>query len=201
MQPKVFVVENVDGMRKGKMKGVWNQIVRKLNSMNYYAEFKVVKAEQHGVHQLRRRLIIVGVRNDIHSQFGMTGLFPEPTTDAKSMSVESVLPHLMGYSPGQFQDTFHFANKPMCTITKTASAWVYEADGIRRKPILHELKVLSSFPDDFTFTDCSLNQAWARIGNAVPPNITKAIGLHIKNHILTDEVLDWCNGTEYPMAA
>lgn len=200
VQPKMFVLENVEGIRQGKMKSVWNKIISKLDTMNYYSEFKVVKAEEHGVHQLRRRLIIIGLRKDIYEQFNVTSLFPLPTSTAMEMSVSSVLPHIIGYSPGQFQDTFHFSDKPMCTITKTASAWVYEEDGIRRKPTLHELKVLSSFPDDFSFEGCSLNQAWARIGNAVPPNITMAIGLHIKN-ILTEEVLDWCNGCSYGLAA
>ena len=202
VQPKVFVIENVEGMSQGKMRGVWNEIVDKLQTMNYYSEFKVVKAEEHDVPQLRRRLIIIGVRRDIHCHFNITHLFPKPTSCAQEMTVASVLPNIMGYSPGQFQDRFHFADEsPMCTITKTASAWVYDHNGFRRKPTLKELKVLSSFPEDFTFENCSINQAWARIGNAVPPNITKAIGLHIRNHILTNDVLEWCNNSSLPIAA
>jgi len=200
IQPKVCVIENVEGIKQGKMRPVWNEIVDVLDSMNYYFEFKLVHAEEHEVPQMRRRVIIVGVRKDIHERFGMIGLFPSPSTDASTMNVAAVLPHLLGYSPGQFADNFHMATRPMCTITKTASAWVYEYDGIRRKPTIAELKALSSFPDDFTLTG-KFGTQWARIGNAVPPNITKAIGHHIKNHILTEEVQDWCNGNEYRMAA
>lgn len=78
----------------------------------------------------------------------------------------------------------------MCTITKTASAWVYEEDGIRRKPTIAELKILSSFPKDFKLVG-SFNQQWARVGNAVPPNMAKAIGENIRENILTAEVLKY----------
>jgi DNA (cytosine-5)-methyltransferase 1 len=193
VQPKVFVIENVEGMKMGKMKNVWNMIVRKLRKLNYYVEFKVVKAEEHGVPQKRRRLILIGVRFDIHKKFGITNLFPNPNKDnVINMSLGKVIPNVMGYSPGQFDDKFVFATEPMCTITKTASAWVYDMDGFRRKPTIDELKVLSSFPKDFKLFG-SFTSQWARIGNAVPPNITKAIGLHIKNHILTPKVISWCN--------
>jgi DNA (cytosine-5)-methyltransferase 1 len=194
VQPKVFVVENVEGMRMGKMKKVWNLIVRKLKTMNYYVEFKIVKAEEHGVPQKRRRLIMIGLRMDIHKQFGITGLFPKPNyKNVENMRLNKVLPDVLGFSPGQFDDKFVFASEHMCTITKTASAWVYDMDGFRRKPTIDELKMLSSFPKDFKIFG-SFTAQWARIGNAVPPNITRAIGLHIKNHILTPKVIAWCNG-------
>lgn len=193
VQPKVFVIENVEGMRMGKMKQVWNKIVSKLKAMNYYVEFKIVKAEEYGVPQKRRRLIMIGLRLDIYKQFGITGLFPEGNkVDIPNMALGKVLPSILGYSPGQFQDKFVFADEPMCTITKTCSAVVYDMDGIRRKPTIEELKILSSFPEDFKFFG-SFTAQWARIGNAVPPNITKALGIHINKYILTAEVIEWCN--------
>lgn len=197
VMPKVFVIENVEGMKKGKMKKVYNQIVAKLATMDYYIETKVVFAEEHGVPQERRRLIMIGVRKDIHNRFGMVNLFPEPDLDnVPNMALNKVLPHLIAFSSGQFDDKIILADRPVCTITKTPSLWVYEKDGIRRKPTTWELKVLSTFPEEFEFTG-SPNQHWARIGNAVPPNITKAIGLHIRNHILTPEVIAWCNENPY----
>ena len=65
---------------------------------------------------------------------------------------------------------------------------------MKRRPTTSELKVLSSFPESFQFIG-SDSQQWARIGNAVPPNITKTIGLHIKENILTQEVLNHFNPT------
>jgi hypothetical protein len=117
-------------------------------------------------------------------------LFPQSNlTNVVKMSVSAYIPNVIGFSPGQFQDRFIPSTEPMCTITKTMSAWFYEKDGMRRRPTISELKVLSSFPESFKFLG-SFNQQWARIGNAVPPNITKAIGLHIKGNILTPEILN-----------
>ena len=190
VQPKVFVIENVLGMRRGKMKAAWNKIVEAFDKINYRVEFKVVKAEEHGVPQRRRRVIVLGIRNDIQKQFNIGDLFPKPNlTKVSDMSVGAHIPNVIGFSPGQFDDRFIPATEPMCTITKTMSAWLYEKSGLRRRPTTPELKLLSSFPESFKFTG-SANQQWARIGNAVPPNITKAIGLHIKENILTQEVLN-----------
>ncbi|MFT6501500.1 MAG: DNA (cytosine-5)-methyltransferase 1 [Crocinitomicaceae bacterium] len=190
VQPKVFCIENVVGMRRGKMKAAWNNIVEAFEKLNYRVEFKVVKAEQFNVPQARRRVIVMGVRNDIQKRFNIGELFPQTKlTNVKKMSVGAHIPNVIGFSPGQFQDRFIPATEPMCTITKTMSAWFYEEDGLRRRPTIPELKVLSSFPESFKFLG-SFNQQWARIGNAVPPNITKSIGLHIKENILTQEVLN-----------
>lgn len=189
VQPKVFCIENVLGMRRGKMIPVWNLIAEAFDKLNYRVEFKVVKAEDFGVPQKRRRVIVIGVRNDIQKRFNIGDLFPRTKlTDVSKMSVKAHFPNIIGYSPGQFEDRFIPSTEPMCTITKTMSAWVYEKDGLRRRPTTAELKVLSSIPESFQFIG-SPNQQWARIGNAVPPNITKAIGLHIKENILTQEVL------------
>jgi DNA (cytosine-5)-methyltransferase 1 len=193
VQPKVFVIENVEGMRMGKMLPVFNKIVKRLKKLNYYCEFKIVRAEEHGVPQARRRLIIIGLREDIQKHFRITNLFPSPNLEnVKEMMVQKFLPDVIGFSPGQFDDKFISASNPMCTITKTASAWLYDMNGIRRKPTIEELKVLSSFPENFKLFG-SFNNQWARIGNAVPPNITKSIGLHIRKHVLTDELIKWCN--------
>jgi DNA (cytosine-5)-methyltransferase 1 len=192
IQPKVFVIENVEGMRKGKMKKVWNSFVREFKKMNYRIEFKVLKAEQYGVPQERRRVIVIGVRNDINQLINLPSLFPTPSTKASDMSVKAHFPHIVGFSAGQFKDRIISSDRPSCTITKTSSMWVYEFDGFRRKPTIEELKVLSSFPSDFKLIG-SYNQQFARIGNAVPPMITKAIGLHIKQNILTPNVMNALN--------
>lgn len=196
IQPKVFVVENVSGLIKGSMKNFFNKVVDELAKLNYYCEFKIVRGHEHGVPQARERCYIVGVRNDIKEKFGNLQLFPTPDLKtAKRMRVCNVLPHIKAFSPGQFQDRITPSTQPMCTITKTASAWVYEEDGIRRKPTIAELKVLSSFPKDFKLVG-SFNQQWARIGNAVPPNMAKAIGDNIRENILTAEVLKYTRSDE-----
>ena len=48
---------------------------------------------------------------------------------------------------------------------------------------IEEAKRLCSFPNDFKFIG-NYRQQWARMGNAVMPNMMKAIASNIKNNIL-----------------
>jgi DNA (cytosine-5)-methyltransferase 1 len=164
----------------------WNKFVKEFKALDYKVEFKIVKAEEYGVPQVRRRVIVIGIRKDILEQINIGSFFPLPFSTPQEMGVKQFLPHIVGYSPGQFKDTFKLADEPMCTITKTSSAWVYEIDGLRRKPTIPELKILSSFPEEFIF-EGSYVQQFARIGNAVPPAITKAIGEHLMHHVFQEK--------------
>lgn len=64
-QPKAFIIENVPGMAtlyKGEIK---NEILKRFNQMGYNIECKVLCAADYGVPQIRKRLIFMGIRNDI----------------------------------------------------------------------------------------------------------------------------------------
>ena len=75
VKPKMFLMENVSGMvtmQKGK---VFELIKKELSSFGYTLHDKLLNAKDYGVPQSRRRMIVIGVRNDIEYQF----LFPKPT--------------------------------------------------------------------------------------------------------------------------
>ena len=44
LQPKVFIMENVSGMVKGKMKGCFIEIMKSLKSLNYQVKCKLLNA-------------------------------------------------------------------------------------------------------------------------------------------------------------
>lgn len=74
LQPKVFVMENVSGMIKGKYKGKFNEILKTLKDTGYSVKVKLLNAMWYEVPQSRERLIFIGVRNDL----GIEPLYPEP---------------------------------------------------------------------------------------------------------------------------
>lgn len=51
---------------------------------------------------------------------------------------------------------------------------------------ISEIKRCASFPDGFKFI--TLNDAWRRIGNSVPPNLIKHITLYAKKLLNTNEL-------------
>ena len=53
----------------------------------------------------------------------------------------------------------------------------------RRKFTIPELKMISTFPEDFTLTG-NFDQQWERIGRAVPPVMMSHIAKSIQTNIL-----------------
>lgn len=74
-KPAVFVAENVKGMLTLGKGEVFRQIKEDFESVGYKVTHKLVNARDYGVPQLRERVFLVGVRNDID----FTYVFPEPT--------------------------------------------------------------------------------------------------------------------------
>lgn len=64
IKPKVFVMENVSGLVKGKMKLIFAEIMRELKASGYQVRCKLLNAMYFHVPQSRQRLIWIGVRND-----------------------------------------------------------------------------------------------------------------------------------------
>ena len=64
LQPKVFVMENVSGLVKGKMKLIFADIMKELKASGYTVKCKLLNAMYFHVPQSRQRLIWIGVRND-----------------------------------------------------------------------------------------------------------------------------------------
>src|SRR5690606_10607254 len=74
IQPIVFVGENVAGLVRGKAKGYFREIMRALKRCGYKVEARLLDAQWLGVPQSRRRLIFVGVRDDLPA----SPAFPDP---------------------------------------------------------------------------------------------------------------------------
>lgn len=189
VQPKCFLIENVLGLLMGKNKVFFNKVKKLLKKLNYTWKYTVAKAELYGVPQARRRVIIIGIRNDVILKFDNPRFIPLPDlSKVNEMNLDFVFPEVAAFSPGQFVDKIHLANRPVCTITKTASLWFYTKEGIRYRPEIEKILKLMSFPDDFKLNGSFLNK-WGRLGNAVPPKLTQAFAENIKKEFLTDAVL------------
>lgn len=65
LKPKVFVMENVSGIVKGKMKLIFADIMRELKASGYKVSARLLNAMYFGVPQSRERMIFIGVREDL----------------------------------------------------------------------------------------------------------------------------------------
>lgn len=74
-QPKIFVAENVKGMMTLGKGEVFRQIVQDFAAAGYRVHHRLLNSVEYGVPQIRERVILVGVRNDIDFEYR----YPEPT--------------------------------------------------------------------------------------------------------------------------
>ena len=65
LMPKFFVFENVPGLVRRHMYGIYSAICSELSGCGYNIDSKILDASFFGVPQRRRRLFIIGVRTDI----------------------------------------------------------------------------------------------------------------------------------------
>ena len=183
-QPKCFLVENVVGIQAGKdfKENFENGILKAFKDCGYRVKFKILNASDFLVAQNRKRVIIIGIRNDLDGDIG----FPEPFN--KKFSLKDAI----GDLPDDFDRKIpnHVGNlhqvkingyvgnrvlawdKPSPTITgrgsRSGGAVIHPHPNLKRRLSVRECARIQSFPDDFIFQG-SNSACYAHIGNAVAP--------------------------------
>lgn len=70
LEPTFILMENVPGMSTGVGKEIFKKVVEKLEK-NYHIEYNTLNAADYGVPQIRKRLVLHGIRNDVYSNLGL----------------------------------------------------------------------------------------------------------------------------------
>ena len=204
LQPRVFVMENVSGMVKGKMKLIFVEILRELKAAGYRVSARLLNAMYFHVPQSRERMIFIGVREDLgvepsHPRAqGRPVTVREATEGLSQVSVRvmsSRARQLWQKIPrgrngtvasGPNKDFSLFKVNPLdaCpTIRKeqTTGNGLMHWDEARWLS-MEEMARIGSFPDRYRWI--SPESAVNRIGNSVPPLFMRAIAQHIRAEIL-----------------
>lgn len=213
LMPKVFVMENVSGMVKGKMKLIFVDILKELKASGYKVSAKLLNAMYFHVPQSRERMIFIGVREDL-------GIEPShPKGESKPVTVKNSWQGVTDSSPvmglGWLTDYINkwpagtglgavaikhrpdlgkfgqhgnankrlSFDKPSNTVSKLFSASKLIHPSENRVVSLQELSRVATFPDCYRWNDA--RDATARIGNSVPPLFMEAIARHIRQEILS----------------
>jgi DNA (cytosine-5)-methyltransferase 1 len=213
LQPKVFVMENVSGLVKGKMKLIFADIMRELKASGYKVRCKLLNAMYFNVPQSRRRLIFIGMREDLSGEVSF------PRTQSKPMTVRDAFAectdsdgmkltervqratafmdagnynhvHVMkafervGKSGGYQNNKLLSWDRHSCTLPKMVMSETGIIHPDRERYLsIGECMRLQSFPDYYLLNG-SYRDRWARIGNSVPPLMMREIAQHIGSEIL-----------------
>ncbi len=76
IRPKAFLFENVEGLLHSKHSDHVSDILRGFRRAGYRTEIHRVQAADYGIAQVRRRVLLVGLRDDLADAFRMPPKFP-----------------------------------------------------------------------------------------------------------------------------
>lgn len=203
LQPEFVVCENVVGLRTMLNGAVERMIIDDFKKAGYLMNVTTLCAADYGVPQKRHRVIFIGNR------LGLKNLHPKPflneetyitTGDAIGDLVEMAANPEFNHIPTKhrpdmakrmlllpegkslykgYSDAWKKCpwDEPSCTI-KENHGGVNIHPKLPRVLTAREMARLQSFPDDFIF-EGPKNKQLVQLGNAVPPLLSKAIGLAV----------------------
>ena len=198
IQPKVFVAENVSGLVRGYALGYFKEIIAKLQSCGYRVAARTLDAQALGVPQIRKRLIFIGVREDL----GVEPVHPKPLP--YKYTISDAVPYIVRYTYRARMEKDHFFRyhaklHPITTVVALGlGSWVYSVtrDDPAQKFLdgsdepkhpehftINEIKALCSFPPDYKLTG-NYKQQWERLGRAVPPLMMYQVAKTVREQIL-----------------
>lgn len=89
LQPRIFIAENVDGLSQNFGGAYLRAIVEDFTKVGYRVDHRIVDAVAYGVPQHRRRLLFVGVRNDLPDFAWPTSTHSRPIRNGESIIADS----------------------------------------------------------------------------------------------------------------
>lgn len=187
VQPKFFIMENVKGMLNLGKGEVFEQIKQDFEAAGYRVYAQLLNSRDYGVAQLRERVFLVGIREDIDFKYEFTepthgeGLNCKPYVTLKD-SIGDLENNPGPYFTGSYSSIFmsrnrkkswneqsftiqasgrqapiHPAGKPMENVDK--NKWIFpDGEENNRRLSVSEIARIQSFPDWFTFSDGSSNK-------------------------------------------
>lgn len=203
INPRAVMLENVRGFLAPRFDSYRDEIINDIENLGYRVQIRLLNASDYGVPQLRPRVVIVGIRNDIDKKFD----YPEGRPDA-TLTVGETLLDLMRENGWKKADRWSKkADKIAPTIVggskkhggpdlgpaRARKAWrELDVDGsgvandapdanFEGIPKLTPRMIarIQGFPDTWTFGKRKTT-ACRMIGNAFPPPVAEAIGKKIR---------------------
>ena len=203
INPRAVMLENVRGFLDPRFDDYRNEIIKDIEELGYTVQIRLLNASDYGVPQLRPRVVIVGIRNDIEKTFEYPEMCPNHTStvgetlrdlmrengwknaDKWSKSANKIAPTVVGGSKKH--------GGPDLGPARARKAWLElqvdgsgvannapeeDFDGIPRlTPRM--IARIQGFPDTWFFGKRK-TAACRMIGNAFPPPVAKAVGEKIR---------------------
>jgi DNA (cytosine-5)-methyltransferase 1 len=202
IRPRAVMIENVRGLLDASFLDFRDKLDRRAESLGYKTGWKLLNASDHGVSQLRPRVVFVAIESGAWEHFR----WPDPAKSAPP-AVGDALYDLMNSRGWRGVDEWRLAARAIAPTlvggskkhggpdlgpTRAKKAWAalgVDGHGVADQPPdeiftgMPKLTVpmtarLQGFPDAWTFTG-KKTAAYRQVGNAFPPPVARAVGLKI----------------------
>ena len=177
-KPKIIILENVQGLLNHDGGKTFDKIKTNIELANYSISYKVIKCSDFGLPQMRKRLFIIGIKNN---------------TDLVK-NVDKIL-ELDDYKKNITLSEFFdkkFKKDTAYTIRcggrhspiNDRHNWDgYMVDGKEYRLTIDDCLKLQGFEPDFKLAG-SNKEKWKQLGNTIPTVFTKIIGAQINKYLL-----------------
>lgn len=195
-RPRIVIGENVIHLARMKEGEVLRTIVGDFEGVGYHFDVWNLYAPDYGVPQSRKRLIFVGVRNDIEgfpvkpppSNYKAPVTISQALQDLEEITDETVTNQSQYFvaskatSGGGQGDTVNEPDKVALCIRANSRGRIQFHYKLPRRLTVRECARVQTFPDEFVFP-YTTQRNLTLIGNAVPPILAHAVAKSVARFI------------------
>lgn len=211
IRPKAVMIENVRGFLSAVFEDYRFHLKAQLNKLGYTTEWRLLSASDFGVPQLRPRVVIVAIRNDLVEAFDWpTVLSLKPPTVGETLKdlmaangwlgaarwaeqANDIAPTIVGGSKkhggpdlGPTRARQAWANLGVEGRTIAEVAPDCDFVGMPRLTVRMVARI-QGFPDNWQFHGRKTN-AYRQVGNAFPPPVAQAVANNIKHALRVQKI-------------
>ena len=180
-KPKVLILENVPGLISHDNGNTFKVILDSIKDEGYTINYKIIKCSDFGIPQMRKRLFIVCIRDDIIHDVNIFDL-KEYEQDIS----------LKQYLNKNFEKKYAYtircggAKSPITSKQNWDGYWV---DGKEYRLTVDDAKKLQGFGEDF-FLSPIKKDTWRHLGNTIPTIFTKMMSDKVESILRNDTRLN-----------
>jgi DNA (cytosine-5)-methyltransferase 1 len=203
IRPKAVMIENVRGFLSAVFEDYRLHLKDQLRKLGYHVEWRLLSASDFGVPQLRPRVVIVALRNDLVDAFDWPTVLPHnPPSVGETLhnlmaangwlgarrwadQANDIAPTIVGGSkkhggpdlgPTRARAAWATMNVEGRSLAEAAPA--LDFCGMPRLTVRMVAR-LQGFPDDWQFHGRKTT-AYRQVGNAFPPPVARAVARNLK---------------------
>lgn len=171
-KPKAVILENVPALLTHDGGATFQRMIRELNEAGYDTTHTILKCNELGIPQNRKRLVVMAVRKDVQRN----------PIDVWDLSAHKHSTTLSDYLGRNYQRKTAFTlrcggrNSPIDDRHNWDGYWV---DGKETRLTLEDGLRLQGFPTDFRL-EGTQTEKWHQLGNTIPTVLTSVVGSRLK---------------------